>query len=84
MNFKHTLIIYRKELLEVLRDKGTIFSTLILPVILYPLLIIRINSVMVRQYKSLEEGATVAVQDSVDNTVSRRIINDLQSIKIIQ
>jgi sodium transport system permease protein len=82
MNFKHTLIIYRKELLEVLRDKGTIFSTLILPVILYPLLIIGINSVMVRQYKSLEErGATVAVQDSVNNTVSKRIINDLQSIK---
>lgn len=82
MNFKHTLTIYRKELMEVLRDKRTIFTTFILPIILYPLIIVGFNSVMMRQTKVLEErGATIAVQDSVNNEISRRLIKDLASIK---
>ena len=31
MNFKHTLVIFRKELMEVLRDKRTIFTTSFFP-----------------------------------------------------
>ena len=82
MNFKHSLVIYRKELMEVLRDKRTIFTTFILPIILYPLIIVGFNSIMIRQTKSLEErGATVAVQDSVNNSISRQLIQDLTKIK---
>ena len=82
MNFKHTLVIFRKELMEVLRDKRTIFTTFILPIILYPLIIVGFNSVMMRQTKVLEErGATIAVQDSVDNEISHRLIQGLVSIK---
>jgi sodium transport system permease protein len=53
MNFKHSLVIYRKELTEVLRDKRTIFTTFILPIILYPFIIIGFNSIMIRQTKTL-------------------------------
>ena len=82
MNFKHSLVIYRKELMEVLRDKRTIFTTFILPIILYPLIIVGFNSIMIRQTKTLEErGATVAVQDSVNNNISRQFIQDLMTIK---
>ena len=82
MNFKHSLVIYRKELMEVLRDKRTIFTTFILPIILYPLIIVGFNSIMIRQTKSLEErGATVAVQDSVNNNISRQLIQGLTKIK---
>ena len=82
MNFKHSLVIYRKELREVLRDKRTIFTTFILPIILYPFIIVGFNSIMIRQTKSLEErGATVAVQDSVNNNISRQFIQDLMTIK---
>ncbi|HPA24687.1 MAG TPA: ABC transporter permease subunit/CPBP intramembrane protease, partial [Candidatus Cloacimonas sp.] len=82
MNFKHSLVIYRKELTEVLRDKRTIFTTFILPIILYPFIIIGFNSIMIRQTKTLEErGATVAVQDSVNNNISRQFIRDLMTIK---
>ncbi|HPX58404.1 MAG TPA: ABC transporter permease subunit, partial [Candidatus Cloacimonas acidaminovorans] len=82
MNFKHSLVIYRKELMEVLRDKRTIFTTFILPIILYPLIIVGFNSIMIRQTKSLEErGATIAVQDSVNNNISRQLIQDLTKIK---
>lgn len=82
MNFKKAMVVYRKELLEVLRDKRTLFTTLILPVILYPLLIIGFNSVMSRQNMVLEEqGASVAIQDSVNNDISRQILQDLRLIE---
>ncbi|MDD2228516.1 MAG: ABC transporter permease [Candidatus Cloacimonetes bacterium] len=81
MSFKKVGVIYRKEMLEVLRDKRTLFTTLILPVILYPLLIIGFNSVMSRQSIALEEqGATVAIVDSVDNAVSRMMTDELSKI----
>ncbi|HPS38945.1 MAG TPA: ABC transporter permease subunit/CPBP intramembrane protease [Candidatus Cloacimonadota bacterium] len=82
MNFKHSLVIYRKELMEVLRDKRTIFTTFILPIILYPFIIIGFNSIMIRQTRTLEDrGATVAVKDSVNNAISRQYIRDLMNIK---
>ncbi|MCD8480491.1 MAG: hypothetical protein LRZ88_09905 [Candidatus Cloacimonetes bacterium] len=49
MNSKKVMIVYRKELMEVLRDKRTLFTTLLLPVILYPLLIVGFNAIMARQ-----------------------------------
>lgn len=82
MNFKKVIIVFRKELMEVFRDKRTIFTTLLLPVILYPILIVGFNAIMARQSNVLEEqGATVAVCDSVQTAESMRIINDLSKIE---
>ncbi len=81
MNFKKVGVVYRKELLEVLRDKRTLFATLILPVLLYPLLIVGFNSIMTRQTAVMEEqGATIAIQDSVDNAVSRLLADEMRNI----
>lgn len=66
MNFKKALIVYRKELLELLRDKRTLFATIVLPVILYPLLMVGFSSVMSRQADILtKRGATIAFYDSL-------------------
>lgn len=82
MNFKKVMIVYRKELMEVLRDKRTLFMILLLPVILYPVLIIGFNAVMSRQTGVLEEqGATIAIQDSVNTTVSARLLDELGKIE---
>ena len=82
MNFKKVMIVYRKELMEVLRDKRTLFMILLLPVILYPVLIIGFNAVMSRQTGVLEEqGATIAIQDSVNTIVSARLLDELSKIE---
>jgi len=82
MNFSKALIVYRKELLEVLRDKRTLFTTLLLPVILYPLLIVGFNAIMARQTGILEEkGGAVAIADSVQNETSRLIVKDFEGIE---
>ena len=66
MNFKKAFVIYKKEMLELFRDKRTLFTTIILPVILYPLLFAGFGAIMTRQADVLEKrGATVAFQDSL-------------------
>lgn len=82
MNFNKVMTVYRKELFETLRDKRTLFTVFLLPIILYPLLIIGTSSVMMRQVGILEEkGATVAVADSVSDEISRKIIEDFAGIE---
>lgn len=68
MNFKKVIIVFRKEILEMLRDKRTLFATIILPVILYPLLFIGTSSIMSRQADIIEKrGATIALLDSLSH-----------------
>jgi sodium transport system permease protein len=82
MNFNKALIVFRKEILEMLRDKRTLFTTIILPVILYPLLFIGFSSIMSRQTRVLEErGAYIAVMDSVQDETSRKLLKDLEGIE---
>jgi sodium transport system permease protein len=82
MNFKRALIVYKKEMLEMFRDKRTIFSTIILPFILYPLLFIGAVSLMSRQTLKLEEqGAVIALVDSVQTDATKVITDQLKLIE---
>lgn len=73
MNFKRAVTVYRKEMLEMFRDKRTIFSTIILPFILYPLIFVGVSSLMMRQTAKLEEqGAVIALADSLKHQNSNR------------
>lgn len=42
MNLRNTGIVFRKELVETLRDRRTLFTSLILPILLFPVIIIGI------------------------------------------
>lgn len=55
MNFKKSLIVFRKELSELLRDRRTLFTNIILPVILYPLLFVGFSAIMSRQAGVIEK-----------------------------
>lgn len=82
MNFKKALIVYRKEMLEMLRDKRAIFATFIIPLVLYPLLFIGFGFIMSRQTEILEErGANIAVMDSVGTEISAQIMENLKGIE---
>lgn len=74
MNFKKSLIVFRKEFSELLRDRRTLFTTIILPVILYPLLFIGFSAIMSRQAGVIEKrGATIAYTDSLNQRDARSI-----------
>jgi len=82
MSFKKVMIVYRKELLEMVRDRRTLFATLLLPVLLYPLLFVGFSSIMSRQADVLESrGAIVALLDSVQNEVSLSVAKNIRENK---
>ncbi len=66
MNYKKVRKIYLKELLEVYRDKRTLFSTILLPLILYPVLFIGVSSLMSRQTQKMEEETKVIALENFD------------------
>lgn len=69
-------------MLEMFRDKRTIFSTIVLPFILYPLLFVGVSSIMMRQTTKLEEqGATIAIADSINDKATQIILKQLNSIE---
>ncbi len=85
MNFRKVLRIYRKELLELFRDRRTLFTTILLPVILYPVIFIGLSSLMSRQETKMSEaGATVIVQDHIKDSNSRLLISELKQIPNFQ
>ena len=45
MNYKQLKQLYKKEIMDVLRDKKTILTMVVLPIILYPLLFLIIMQI---------------------------------------
>ncbi len=85
MNFSKILIIYKKELLDLMRDRRTVITSLILPIILYPLLMIGFSSMMSRQELKLEKQEMVIyVNDNVQNVSSVSIEDELKKVDNFQ
>lgn len=58
MNLKKVRIIYFKEVLETLRDRRTLISTILIPIILFPVLMFGMSGVVVMMMKKTEAEAT--------------------------
>ena len=69
MNPKTIATLYKKELLEVLRDKKSVIITLLLPLILYPVLFLAMGLIL-SMVESHEEGKeyTVAIPEGYEIT----------------
>jgi len=55
MKLQQTLVIYRKELKDVLRDRRTLISMILVPILLFPLLIGGIGFMMGGQIDKIEK-----------------------------
>jgi sodium transport system permease protein len=77
MNLGNSLIVFRKELRDMLRDKRTIRSMIIIPVVAFPLLFLLVSWVMVKfSDKASKEPSSVMVQGGDD---SPKLLDALKS-----
>ncbi len=58
MNLRKVKIIYFKEMLETLRDRRTLISTILVPIILFPVLMFGMSTVVVVMMKKTQAEAT--------------------------
>ena len=75
MNYKKLRLLYKKEILDVIRDKKTILTMVVLPVILYPLLFLVIMQVMSMINTSQQERTYYIAYEAVTDE-NRQALND--------
>ena len=85
MNYKKIIVIYKKEMLDLIRDRRTIITSFVLPIILYPLLMIGFSSMMSRQEMKLEQqDIVIYVNDQIQNNISKELVGSLSNIETLQ
>lgn len=75
MNYKQLRTLYKKEIMDVIRDKKTILTMVVLPVILYPVLFLVIMQVMTMISTAQQERTYYIAYDKVADK-ERQALND--------
>lgn len=82
MNFRNVAIVYHKELTEWLRDKRTLISTVLVPLLAFPILMVGMTSLMtVMIGKAEKETAKVMIIGGED---SPQVIEKLRQVKDLE
>jgi len=66
INFKHIVIVFRKELLDILRDRRTIYAMVIIPMLFMPVITVGVSWFMKRQMHKLETQQAVVMVIGAD------------------
>lgn len=69
MNYKQLKTLYKKEIMDVLRDKKTILTMVVLPIILYPLIFVVAMQVVTMISTSQQEQTYLIAYKNVDEQV---------------
>ncbi|MBQ9984303.1 MAG: CPBP family intramembrane metalloprotease [Lachnospiraceae bacterium] len=75
MNYRQLGTLYKKEILDVIRDKKTILTMVVLPVLLYPLLFLVIMQIMTLVMEEQETSTYYIAYDNVSEE-HREALND--------
>jgi sodium transport system permease protein len=57
MNWRNIRVIFRKELLDTLRDKRTIFATIVVPILMFPVVTIGFGTLAVKSVQKMQREA---------------------------
>lgn len=78
MNFKHVWIVFKKEVKDIARDKKTLITSLLVPIILMPLLFFVMSGSIDKMTKDINENITVALSaDSNTQEIRELVQNDI-------
>jgi sodium transport system permease protein len=84
MNLRNIAIVYRKELREALRDRRTLISSLLVPLVLFPLLTAGLGAVVsVLIGKAKEEVPAVMILGGEDSPGVVQQLRDSKKLKIV-
>ena len=84
MSLRNIGIVYRKELIDSLRDRRTLISMIVVPLLLMPLLTIGLGVVMVKQVgQAREEIPAVMILGGDDSPKVRAELGKLKDIQIV-
>ncbi len=83
MNFRSVKTIFKKEMLDTVRDKRTLVMMIGVPVLLYPvLLIVGLQGALI-QHATLEETVSKVALDAEEPDLLREWLSDVEMIEIV-
>ncbi|HOB19736.1 MAG TPA: ABC transporter permease [Candidatus Atribacteria bacterium] len=74
MNFRHMLTVFKKEVKDLVRDRKTIMSNLVIPIILMPLLFTIMSGSMEKMEQDITENITVGLTTGSDTQEIRNLL----------
>lgn len=84
MRLRNALIVYRKELRDMLRDKRTIRSMIIIPVVAMPLIIVGVGSLMAHlSGEAHKQPSTVMIDGGEDSPKVLAALKSVPDIEIV-
>ncbi len=84
MSLRNIGIVYRKELVDSLRDRRTVLSMIVVPILLMPLLTIGIGGVLVTQVgRAMEEVPKVMILGGRDSPNIRKQLEQFKQVNIV-
>jgi sodium transport system permease protein len=84
MSLRNILVVYRKELTDSLRDRRTLISMVVVPIIIFPIMTIGMGTFVGRMVvKAKEEVPTVMIVNGEDSPRAVESIKALKGIQIV-
>ena len=81
MNLTRIITVFRKELADVLRDRRTLIATIVVPVVLYPLLmLLSLQAVSIESAQVALEDIVVGVTDEAEHARFHALLNEEASL----
>jgi len=89
VNFKHVWITFTKEVKDISRDKRTLLTNLLVPIILMPVLFALMGGGMQKMEKDITENITVALSqesntEEIRNMIEHDILAEYPNIKLVE
>ena len=83
MNIKHVLIVFKKELIDMFRDKKTIISSILIPILIFPIMYGFMGFSQKRITKDVEEkGIAVAIESENKDASIVKFLESKEDLKI--
>lgn len=80
----YSKIVFKKEMLDIFRDKKTILMQIIIPLLIFPIIAVVMGFVMGNMQKDMEVASEVVVVDNGNSKIKELLENQPEQIKIVQ
>jgi len=83
MGSRVSWIVFKKELMDLFRDRKTLISSILVPIIIFPLLFFVMGNSMESMSKKVEENLKIAIKDNSQGSQLVNYIKEQKNINIV-
>ncbi len=76
MKLKHAMIVFKKEVKDLIRDRRTLITSILLPMVLIPVINIVMGGSIQKFERDINENVSVAIAQSSNTAETRELIKD--------